>query len=120
MNPVTASTWIDAKPSEVFALAEKSPDLMSGEVTSVRREPPRSIVSNGETDGRKHTRTMMFEPDRGGTIVTVDLDFGQESFVSRLMSSMSGTAGKAHKALEQVLQELKAQAEDANAAVAGG
>ena len=120
MNPITASTWIDTPPSDVFALVTKSLEASADGGTSIRREPPRSVVSKGEANGRKYTRTMMFEPDRGGTIVSIDLDFEAASFVSRLISPMSGTANKAKKDLAQELQNLKTEAENARSAVAGG
>ena len=154
MNPITASSWIDSPPAEVFELATNFTEgatwrsevtaikvLTSGpvgkgtriretrkvgghesseEMTVTEFDAPRACVLQCGGHGARFTRALMFEPDRDGTIVSMDVEIQPTSFVARLMSPMMRVAaGRMRKSIAQDLHDLKAAAESAHAPVAG-
>lgn len=154
MNPITASSWIDSPPAEVFELATNFSDgaswrsevtamevLTSGpvgkgtriretrkvgghesseEMTVTEFDPPRACVLQGGGHGAPVTRAMMFEADRDGTIVSMDIEIRPTSFVAKLMSPMMRVAaGRMRKSIAHDLGDLKSAAEKAGAVGAG-
>lgn len=151
MNPITASTWIAAPQSEVFACASdlanagrwltgvkniemlttgpmavgtkwRETRVLGGresteEMTVSAFHPPRSYTVKCDSHGANFTSVLMCEPDRGGTIVSMDMQIRPVSFVAKLMSPlMRMMAGKLRKCLSQDLADLKRAAEAANVA----
>jgi carbon monoxide dehydrogenase subunit G len=150
MNPITASVWIDAVPEEVFAIATnfgECANWLSGvtearvhtpgpvgvgtKFTETRRDaamemtvsafvPPRSYTLQCDSNGVGCSTVLMFEADRGGTIVSMDVQLQPKSFVAKLMSPAMGMMSrKMRKHLVQDLHDLKAAAEKTGAMAAG-
>lgn len=150
MNPITVSVWIDADPEEVFAIAtnfggcagwlsgvKETRVLTPGPVgvgtkfSETRRDatmemtvsafdPPRSYTLQCESHGMSCSTVLMFEADRGGTIVSMDVQLRPKSFVAKLMSPTMGMmTGKMRKHLVQDLHDLKAATEKTHALAAG-
>jgi len=89
------------------------------EMTVSAFEPPRSYTLTCDSHGMSFSSVLMFEADRGGTIVSMDMQMRAVSFGAKLMSPMMGMmAGKMRKHLAQDLHDLKAAAEKARAVAA--
>jgi hypothetical protein len=90
------------------------------EMTVAVFEAPRTCTLHCEAHGAIFSTVMMFEPDREGTIVSMDTQVRPTSALAKLMSPMMAIgARKMRKCLVQDLHDLKAAAEKAHAAVAG-
>ncbi|MGK2941570.1 MAG: SRPBCC family protein [Immundisolibacter sp.] len=152
MHPITASTWIAAPQSEVFALASdlgNCAEWLSGvtatqlltpgpvgpgtkfretrriggreeieEMTVAAFDRPRSYTLTCDSHGVRFTTVLMFESDREGTIVSMDMQTQPTSFSAKLLSLFAGLmAGKMRKCLLRDLGDLKQAAEKAKGAV---
>jgi hypothetical protein len=91
------------------------------EMTVSAFDPPRSYTLQCDSHGLSFSSVLMFEADRDGTIVSMDMQIRPVSFGAKLMSPLMGMmAGKLRKHLAQDLHDLKAAAEKTHAAAAGG
>jgi uncharacterized protein YndB with AHSA1/START domain len=89
------------------------------EMTVSAFDPPRSYTLRCKSHGMSFSSVLMFEADRGGTIVSMDMQVRPVSFGAKLMSPMMGMmAGKMRKHLAQDLHDLKVAAEKARAVAA--
>jgi uncharacterized protein YndB with AHSA1/START domain len=89
------------------------------EMTVSAYDPPRSYTLQCDSHGMSLSSVLMFEADRGGTIVSMDTQVRPVSFGAKLMSPMMGMmAGKMRKHLVQDLHDLKTAAEKTGAVAA--
>ena len=83
-------------------------------------DPPRSYGLQCDSHGTRFNSVLMFEADRGGTIVSMDMQVKPQSFLARLMSPlMRIMSGRMQKHLAHDLEDLKFRAEKAHAVSAG-
>lgn len=83
-------------------------------------EPPRSYALQCSSHGTRYTSVLMFEADREGTIVSMDMQIRPESFIAKLMSPvMRMMSGRIQKHLAHDLEDLKVAAEKAHSVAAG-
>lgn len=89
------------------------------EMTVSAFDPRRSYTLQCDSHGMSVSSVLMFEADRGGTIVSMDTQVRPVSFGAKLMSPMMAMmAGKMRKHLAQDLHDLKTAAEKATMAAA--
>jgi uncharacterized protein YndB with AHSA1/START domain len=94
--------------------------MATEEMTVSAFDPPRSYTLQCASHGMSVSSVLMFEADRGGTIVSMDMQMKPVSFGAKLMSPLTGMmAGRMRKHLAQDLHDLKAAAEKARAVAAG-
>lgn len=92
----------------------------TGEMTVSAFDPPRTYTLRCESHGMSFSSVLMFEADRGGTIVSMDMQVRPVSFGAKLMSPvMRMMAGRMRKHLAQDLRDLKAAAGKTSAVAAG-
>ena len=82
------------------------------EMTVAAFDPPRSYMIQCDSHGTHFSTVMMFEADRDGTIVSMDMQIRPTTFLAKLLSPLARMmAGKLRECLAQDLADLKRASE---------